>query len=286
MKKGQIGQTVIDALTLCYVAESSLLNHLRSIKHCVTFDKFKFYRTLGRAHFQHFDITHNEQKVATAYFDRFGTHDDESYFWLRLENQVLYNSALMVEVLTLPELLDLTFNNITHLDLARDFNYNICERIRQLMRNPQLKTIINGKKVANRDEVIKGITRTCKISLSRDKTKSLTIKQAKAIKNKYDGITLDSYDKMDEITNKSEKQYIVEYYNNPKRLYRLELRLNNTDIKKIANSIGIIVTGSVVFEKECLDKLYIQALQSIIRFTKGRKKLDWDELFRCNGRYI
>ena len=122
--------------------------------------------------------------------------------------------------------------------------------------------------------------------------KETTRKQIEAMKElgeqaKKLGIPVDEFiDKMDEITNKSEKQYIVEYYNNPKRLYRLELRLNNTDIKKIANSIGIIVTGSVVFEKECLDKLYIQALQSIIRFTKGRKKLDWDELFRCNGRYI
>ncbi len=286
MRNGLIGQTVIDALTLCYVAESSLLNHLRSVKHCATFDCFKFYRTLGRAHFQHFDITHNEQKVASVYFDRFGTREDESYFWLRLENHVLYDAELMVEVLTLPELLDLTFNNITHLDLARDFNYNICERIRQLMRNPQLKVIINGKKVTDRDEAVNGVTRTCKISLNRDKTKSLTIKQAKAIKNKYDGITLDGYDKMDEIVSKSEKHYILEYYNNPKRLYRLEVRLNNADLKKIANSVGVLLAESVIFDKESLDRLYIQALQSIIRFTDKRKKLDWEELFQCNGRYI
>ena len=60
------------------------------------------------------------------------------------------------------------------------------------MRNPDIKTIVNGKQIKDRDEALKGITRTCRMSLNRDKTKSRTIKQANAIKNKYDGITLDS----------------------------------------------------------------------------------------------
>lgn len=285
MQNERLGKTIIDALTLCYLAEGKVLDELRDINHRTEFDTFTLYRTIGRTHHQHFDAMLKGKKVACVYFDRYGAAADEPYIWIRIENFVLYDMKLLVEVLSLTQLLDLTFNNITHLDLARDFSYNISERIRSLMRNPELKTIVNGKQIKDRDAALKGITRTCRMSLNRDKTKSLTIKQAKAIKNKYDGITLDSYDKMDEITSKSEKRYILDYYGNPKRLYRLELRLNNQDVRKISEGLGIAITEDVIYDKERLDALYIQALQSMLRFTDGRKKLDWQMLFDWNLRY-
>lgn len=285
MSNDRIGRTIIDALTLCYLAEGEVLDVLREINHRAEFDMFTLYRTIGRTHHQHFDVMLTGRKVACIYFDRYGSGTDEPYIWVRIENFVLYDVGLLVEVLSLPQLLDLTFNNITHLDLARDFCYNISERIRSLMRNPDLKTIVNGKQVKDRDVALKGISRTCRMSLNRDKTKSLSIKQAKAIRNKYDGITLDSYDKMDEITSKSEKRYIIDYYGNPKRLYRLELRMNNQDIRKISDGLGIAITEDVIYDKERLDALYIQALQSMLRFTDERKKLDWQMLFDCNLRY-
>lgn len=285
MSNDRIGTTIIDTLTLCYVAEGRVLDVLRGINYRAEFDVFTLFKTMGRTHHQHFDMMLRGKKVACVYFDRYGTDGIEPYLWMRVENCVLYDGELLVEVLSLTELLDLSFNNITHLDLVRDFCYNISERIRKLMRNPELKTIINGKQIKDRDEALKGITRTCRMSLNRDKTKSLTIKQVKAIKNKYGGITLDSYDKMDEITNKSEKRYILDYYGNPKRLYRLEMRLNNPDLRKISESIGISITEDIVFDKERLDAIYFQSLQSMLRFTDGRKKLDWQMLFDCNLRY-
>ena len=285
MENDRIGTTVIDALTLCYIAEGQLLNTLREVSHRIDIEAFTLHRILARAFHQYFDVVLRGRKVASIYFDRRETEETELYLWMRFENFVLYDEVLLVEVLSLTKLLKLTFNNISHLDLARDFRYNVSERIRVLMRNPTLKTMINGKQIRNRDEVLRGITRTCRMSLNRDKTKSLTIKQAKAIKNKYDGITLDSYDKMDEITNKSEKQYILDYYGNPIRLHRLELRLNNQDIRRLAESTGVAITDELIFDKECLDILFFQALQSVIRFTDGRKKLDWQKLFGCNLRY-
>lgn len=285
MENDRIGTTVIDVLTLCYIAEGQLLNTLRGVSHRIDIEAFTLHRILARAFHQYFDVVLRGRKVASIYFDRRETEETELYLWMRFENFVLYDEALLVEVLSLKKLLKLTFNNISHLDLARDFRYNVSERIRVLMRNPNLKTIINGKQIRNRDEALKGVTRICRMSLSRDKTKSLTIKQAKAIKNKYDGITLDSYDKMDEITNKSEKHYILDYYGNPKRLHRLELRLNNQDIRRISETTGVAITDEIIFDKECLDMLFLQALQSVIRFTDGRKKLDWQWLFNCNLRY-
>ena len=54
--------------------------------------------------------------------------------------------------------------------------------------------------------MLKGIYRTCGMSLAKDGTKGLTIKQAKADKNKHFGITLDCYDKAEEIENDGTQQ--------------------------------------------------------------------------------
>ena len=173
------------------------------------------------------------------------------------------------------ELIDLQFNNVTYLELAKDFKYNISNKFRAMMRNPELTTIINGKQIKDRNKILSNVTRTCGVSLNRDGGKSLTIKQAKAVKNKYDGITLDSYDKVREIESHSHKHYILNYYGNPKRLHRLELRLNNPDIKAIAKRLRMVITEDIIFDIEKLNSIYKKALESLIRFKKKRKKLDW-----------
>lgn len=281
----KIGTTIIDALTLCYCAEGKVLNMLKRTDNNVFIDTFLLKRTKGQAHNHHFDIHLRKKKVASLYFDRYGASNADNYIWLRVENEVLYNEMLLIDTLSISELLDLTFNNVTHLDLARDFKYNISDRIRQLMRNPQLRTIINRKQIINRDEALDGVLRNCKMSLNRDLPKSLTIKQAKAKKNKYDGMVLDCYNKMDEITSKSYKQYILDYYGNPNKLHRLEVRLNNQDLKKIASSLRIDIAEDVIFNQDTLDVIYLKALHSLLRFTAGRKKLGWQMLFDCNLRY-
>ena len=279
------GTTIIDALALCYVAGDELLNLLRAVDYKIDFDKFNLYRTMGRSHSEHFDIWLDGVKVATTYFDRYGAGKKESYLWLRIENAVLYNKPLLVEVLSLVELLDLQFNNVTYLELAKDFKYNISNKIRAMMRNPELTTIINDKQIKDRNKILNNVTRTCGVSLNRDGGKSLTIKQAKAVKNKYDGITLDSYDKVREIESHSHKHYILNYYGNPKRLLRLELRLNNPDIKAIAKRLCMVITEDIIFDSNKLDAIYLQALHSMLRFTHGRKKLDWQMLFDCNMKF-
>lgn len=281
----RFGKTIIDALALCYVAGDELLNSLRAVDYKIDFDKFNLYRTMGRSHSEHFDIWLDGVKVATTYFDRYGAGKKENYLWLRIENAVLYNKPLLVEVLSLVELLDLQFNNVTYLELAKDFKYNISNKIRAMMRNPELTTIINDKQIKDRNKILNNVTRTCGVSLNRDGGKSLTIKQAKAVKNKYDGITLDSYDKVREIESHSHKHYILNYYGNPKRLHRLELRLNNPDIKAIAKRLRMVITEDIIFDSNKLDAIYLEAMHSLLRFTYKRKELDWQMLFNCNLRY-
>ena len=285
MSNDRLGITVIDALTLCYVAGSPLLNTLGEVHSHIEFDNFIFCRTASKYYKHHFDIMLHGEKIATCGFDRYTASEEEFYLWLRCENHILYDNKLMLEIVRLTELIDISFNNITRLDLARDFNYNVSGRIRAMMRDIKLKTIINGKQVKDRKKAIEGMFGTCEISLDKDFPKSLTIKQAKAIKNKSEGMILGAYNKLNEIVHKSKKNYILDFYGYPQRLHRLEVRLNNVDVRKIAKRRKIKITEDIIFNREVLDTLYIQALQSLIRFTKGRQKLSWDTLFECNVKY-
>ena len=123
------------------------------------------------------------------------------------------------------------------------------------------------------------------MSLDKDFPKSLTVKQAKTINNKYNGTMLDSYNKHNEIMHKSNKYYILDYYGNPSKLYRLEVRLNNADIRKLSKMCKIELSEDIIFDEHRLDELYLKALHSLLRFTHSRKKLDWQMLFECNVRY-
>ena len=280
------GTTIIDALTLCYKAEDDFLEYMREVSESIDFDKFSLYRTKGERHSQYFNVKLYGTKVASLYFDRYGANGKEPYIWFRIDNYVLYDKPLLVETLSLPELLDLPFNNYTHLDLARDYRYNIGNRVRTMMRNPELKTILNGKQIIDRKKTLKNVFRTCGMSLDRDGGKGLVIKQAKAARNKNKGKTLACYDKIEEIKTESHKQYILDFYGNPKRLHRLEVRLNTDDIRSIATKLNIVLNEDIIFDINLLDAIYLHALRSLLRFKKGSKELEWKTLLDCNLRYI
>ena len=279
------GTTIIDALTLCYKAEDYFLAYMREVSESIDFDKFSLYRTKGERHSQYFNVKLYGTKVASLYFDRYGANGKEPYIWFRINNYVLYDKPLLVETLSLPELLDLPFNNYTHLDLARDYRYNIGNRVRTMMRNPELKTILNGKQIIDRKKTLKNVFRTCGMSLDRDGGKGLVIKQAKAARNKNKGKTLACYDKIEEIKTESHKQYILDFYGNPKRLHRLEVRLNTDDIRSIATKLNIVLNEDIIFDINLLDAIYLHALRSLLRFKKGSKELEWKTLLDSNLRY-
>lgn len=294
MTKCKPGTTIIDALTLCYVAEGALLNELREITESISYDKYIFYRVRGNAFNRQFAIYNavTNDNIAVLSFDRYGDDEESYYVWLRISNHILYNSDLLIDTLTIPVLLGLSFNNFTRLDLARDFGYDISQRVRALMRNSELDTIYNGKVVKDRRKLIKGIYRTCSITLDRDGKKGIVLKQSKAVKNKYEGVIVAGYDKIEEIEgNKQneiglpEKSYIKNLYGNPKRLHRLEVRLNNPDIRRVCSALQIKIEEDIIFNESILDRIYIKGLWSVLRFRKGCRVIDWDDIFAYNGRY-
>ena len=243
-------------------------------------------RAEGRFHRHYFNIQNKYGKeLGNLYFDRYASAGNELYLWVKVENSVLYDGSFLEMINQLSGLLGLDFHGITSLDLARDFSYDIASRIRSLMRREDLAVIINGKEVRDRNTMLKGLVRSCGMSLAKDGKKGLTIKQAKAAKNKHRGITLDCYDKAAEINN-SGKRYIRDFYGNRKRLHRLELRMNCEQIRRAFDSTWLTPSLEYLENQKALDYLFIYALKSVLRFRKGRTVQQWEDLFKMRCQVI
>ena len=274
--------TIIDCLVICFVATPGLLVSLREIRKHYRIEDFFLMRAEGRFHRHYFNIQNKYGKeLGNLYFDRYASAGNELYLWVKVENSVLYDGSFLEMINQLSGLLGLDFHGITSLDLARDFSYDIASRIRSLMRREDLAVIINGKEVRDRNTMLK----SCGMSLAKDGKKGLTIKQAKAAKNKHRGITLDCYDKAAEINN-SGKWYIRDFYGNRKRLHRLELRMNCEQIRRAFDSTWLTPSLEYLENQKALDYLFIYALKSVLRFRKGRTVQQWEDLFKMRCQVI
>lgn len=278
--------TVIDNLVVCFLASPDLLDNLRYIHTSSSYTNFRILRAEGRFHRHFFNLyTEDYQKLGNLYFDRYASQGNELYVWLKIENSCLYDRSYMDIIDAIMYQFDFEFHGITSLDLARDFDYNVASRIRAMMRREDLAVIINGREVKERDKTLTTVFRTCGMSLARDGMKGLTIKQAKSARNKHMGITLDCYDKAEEIRNASGKKYIRDFYGGRKRLYRLELRMNCEQIKRAVENTGYPYSRDLLEWQTALDEIFIYALQSMLRFRKGRTVQQWEDIFkmRCQG---
>jgi hypothetical protein len=280
MNNERLGKVVIDELRLCFNAEPEFIEVLSSlaIGERVHFNKFSVIRTIGQ-HFKHYFSLLNEHKdsVAVIYFGRYGD-DDDTHLWLKIDNEILYNQHnlkfLLLDILaTFP----IEFNNITRLALAIDSKKNYVTTIKRMFRDENIKTIINGKRVKDRRKVLSEITYIHQASLERMKHPSLTICQAEATKNKAKGIVVQAYNKKAELC-KSQKEYISEYYNHPKTLHRLEVRLNYNEIRDYYSKIGKKPFIMDILDTTLFTNIYYYHLGSVLRFSRRRRPIPWQEI--------
>lgn len=291
MSKCKIGTTIIDALKLCYMVNVEDLSTLMELDygHYDIIDNVRLLRVSSQ-HFAYcFNVLYgtdeNRKEVAQLRFCRYGEKEtDMIYTFLHISNSVLYDDELFDIALKLPENLGMVFHNFTAIDLAKDFtNINPVSVIRKMYKDKDITTIINGKAVRDRKQTIIGLSQTYSISLDRLKNPSISVKQVKALHNKAKGITICAYNKYAEIE-ESQKDYILNYYDNPKKLHRLEVHLNSQEITDYFKSIGKIQDLAILTDADFMDAMYFHHLSSVIRFSKGRNPLPWSDLLQCTGR--
>lgn len=283
MAKNDLGRTIIDELRLCYVAESTLLTELSQLD----FNNLHYYgdfmlQRVESPHFEYCFIVYYYlesgaiSRIATLSFGLKGFKRNANNIYYRIDNKVLYNKEMLCTALILPNNLKMVFHHITSIDLTRDYKFDVVKRIRKFARGEDVKVIVNGKVIDK--------TKDCKdgmfifpLNFNKLANPTIVVKQAKAKKDKHKGLTMCIYNKSREIEQVSHKDYIRDFYENPKSLHRLEVHQNNDEIKDFCKKSGIKQNLGLIFNQEFLDSMYSAHLSSLLRFTQGRTKIEWDE---------
>ena len=277
----------IDELKICYTTTADNLNDLMSIEIGSFIDLFgyRFYRSVSDRFRLFFEVWDDDEQVAQLKHGLYtNLSDQKQYIYFKISNHVLYQPERLKRTLELPNKLGFVFNNYTAIDLAIDSTTNFTSLIKRMIRDKAITTILNGKAVKDRKQVLRGVIFQYSTSLNRLKYAAITIKQKKAISNKQHGITIQAYDKKAEVEQNTDKRYILDFYGQPKRLYRLEVRLHYQELKDYfdkSNIVPVIVTMS---NQELLHDMFFYHLATVLRFTKKRKKLDWPTLINSNGK--
>lgn len=281
---------VIDALRICYQAEAELINLLESLKHgkIHNIGDFKLIPQAGK-YFKHiflvqFNLNGLTVMLGKLKFEMYGKDDSFNLFdngkhkiWLSVENRMLYSSALFESIQLFSQCLSLVLNNITSLDLAFDSITNTHSILNKYLKDKNVKTIINGEWIKDRKSIIQEVKPYSSFTLDRLKYPSKVFCQKKAISDKTKGITVSFYNKKAEILIKQEKDYILNYYSNPKSLHRIEVHLNNQELKDyFSNKKSFDISD--LYNQTILKELFLFHLESVIRFTQKRKPIKWEEL--------
>ena len=279
---------IIDAFTVCCQVENSVLfEKIASLQfgEVLEFEDFTLTRIDGRYYNYVNSITYNDcGDIKTFGQLKFGLNNgnDEAHdngkpkAWITVDNVALYSQAIFY-LGYICEILHLNVHNFTTIDLCKDTPFDVSRTLHRLYRNKNITTILNGKRITNRDEDRPEISRTLSGSLNKDKYQTIYVKQRNAIRDKSAGVTLKTYDKLAEIRNASEKEYILDYYNNPTKLYRTEVHLNNAEIKEYLLSHNIDL-NPYMMDNAVLEAMFFDYLNRVIRFQDGKEQITWEQL--------
>ncbi|MBQ6037077.1 MAG: hypothetical protein IJL37_00235 [Bacteroidaceae bacterium] len=282
----------IDALTICYeVVHPYYYDKLNTLAfgECLDLNEFRLYRIEGRYYDNVYAIRlwNGKRDIEWGYIkfnlargdEQSNTHTNGlRKVWMSLNNETLYTDDF--HALTyIEQRLGLTFHNVTSLDLCLDTPFAISPLVKAYAHKKNVSTILNGKRITDRDEDRAEITYTTSGSLNKqDKYKTVTIKQRNAIKDKTKGITVQTYDKAAEISNASDKQYILEHYGNPKRLFRTEVHLNSEDIKHYVERRGIVYSPLILIDEATLEGMFFHFLENVIHFQSHEIDTCWKHI--------
>lgn len=273
------------------ITEPQLLELLTLLEVGEEYDFYEFYlRRIEGKHFQYiYEIRFRDEHYEDRLFGelRFGINQDHDEAnthangrrkaWISVTNHILYTDEIYY-LDCIANKLCLELHNITVLDLCLDMSRNIAKTLKRLIRCKRSNIILNGKRITDRKEDRPEIIYTTTGNLDRDKYLTVNIKQKKAIKDKSRGSTLAAYDKKAEIANSSNKNYISEAYGNPDKIHRLEVHLNNDEIKDYIQRTQTELNIGTIYDVPFLWNLFEYTLGSLIRFELDGRRLSWENV--------
>ena len=297
MKRVCKRKVMLDALTVCFeVTNRYHYDHISELEYGETYDllEFQLVRVEGRYYNNVYTIMYMDEnnmiefgqlKFNVGKVHANNLHDNGNpKAWISINNQCLYTKD-QYHLGFIADKLGLEPHNITAMDLCLDTSFNVSKSLRQLIKNKSIDTILNGTKVKDRDEDRPEITYVYSGSLNKDKYLTVNVKQRNAMKDKARGVTLTVYDKQAEICNSSGKDYILDFYGNPSKLYRTEVHLNNQEVKDYLDGRGLNLNCYMI-DEVLLEEMFFHHLNSVIRFKDGKQNIVWEQLLGRTDRII
>ena len=261
---------------------------MSNLDHGERYDVCEFWVVRTKARYFNYAFTiwlnNGEDDIVfgTLKYDIAGGNDASNKFpngmrkvWIRLDNAALYGDDIH-NIFYIEQMLGLGFHNTTCLDLCLDTPFSIASLIKAYIHNSDVTTILNGKRIKDRDVDRPEITYVYSGSLNnQNKHLTVNVKQKDAIKDKTKGVTVTVYDKKAEVANSSGKQYVLDYYGNPKSLYRAEVHLNNEDVNAYMKRTGTDNNPLLYVNDEVLEDMFFYFLGSVIRFQSKSMDVSW-----------
>ena len=191
MKRVCRRKVMIDALTVCFEVENRYhFDRISSLDYGEVYGLYEFQlsRIEGRYYDNVYVITYMDDDMEIEFGQlKFnisrGAELDNLHengnpkVWISLNNETLYTND-QYHLGFIATKLGLEPHNITTLDLCKDTPFNVGKSVRKLIKDKTVTTILNGKRIKDRDEDRPEITYTTSGSLNKtDKYMTVNVKQ-------------------------------------------------------------------------------------------------------------
>ena len=214
-----------------------------------------------------YGVFYAQHEFGTLLFDRF-SDKEKKYCWLSIRNQVFYSNMMSIAMLN--DFQDAVgfegVNNITQLDLACDLPFNPVPKIKKLLKREDVSVVRCGTKIEDKKQVIDGLFFLHPTSGLKELAPTLYFSDTDKRKSFV------VYDKKKEIQ-RSNKTYIADYYGNPRRLYRLEIRLSSDELFRYCKKNDISPSVDLLIDQSFLKSMYDEFLFRLLHFSYKRKSI-------------
>ena len=261
---------VIDKLKLCYKRnnETQFWKMMAEQPYHLQFGDFELVRGKADGTYEGiYGIAYAQQEFGILQFDRY-SDKEKKFCWVSINNQVFYSNTMRIALLN--EFQDLTglgaINNITQLELACDLGFNPVPKIKKLLKTEGVSVVRCGAKIEDKKQEIESLLFLHPTNSLRELPPSLCFSDADKRKS------LKVYDKNKEIR-KSQKAYISDYYGNPKRLYRMEIRLCSDELFRYFKKYDMSPSVDMLTDQSFLKSMYDEFLFRLLHFSYKRKSI-------------
>lgn len=261
---------IIDKLKICYKRDnkSQFWQIIKNKPEKYQIGKFILIKDTDYISNQYdgvYNIHYAQYEFGKLLFDRY-SDKNQKYCWLKINNEVFYSNklTLLKDLQTEMDLKDI--NNITQLEIACDLPFNPIPAFKRLIKRDDVSIVRCGAKIDDKKQEIEGLLFCHPTNSLRELRPTLYFSDADNRK------CLVIYDKTKEIE-KSKKTYISKYYDNPKRLYRMEIRLKSDELYRFFKKNNTKPTVDLLLDPKFLKSLYDEFLLRLLHLSYKRKSI-------------